>query len=386
MRRADAILSCAKNSRRLESHHPAVDPAPEIIMRRASFLIVALLLVVRDSTVRADEPLTLKNYKAPADNKKDEPLAKGFSLAKATEFLDNASLQWLDKSGCFSCHTNFAYLYARPLVSAKVPAHDEIRKALEEMVNVRWPDKGPRWDAEVVASAAALAFNDAHTTRQLHPATAVALERMWTVQQKDGGFKWIKCAWPPMENDDHYGVTLAALAVGFAPGEYAKTGAAKKGVALMRSWLRANPPQNRHHDAMVLWVSTYLDGFMTKKEQQDAITELLEEQRPDGGWNSASLGYWKRHKDEKTRQDTKSSDGYATGFMIYVLRRAGVPVNDPALQKGVAWLKSNQRESGRWFTRSLFKDNKHYLSHAGTAFAVMALVECNALSKTPGAE
>ena len=31
---------------------------------------------------------------------------------------------------------------------------------------------------------------------------------------------------------------------------------------------------------------------------------------------------------------------------------------------------------GRWFTRSLNRDNKHYLSHVGTAFAVMALAEC----------
>ena len=355
-------------------------------MSRRTLVIAAALIVVQASGIHADEPLTLKTYKAPADNSKDEPVAKFFSLAKATEFLDHASLQWVDKRGCFSCHTNYAYMYARPLVSAKIQAHDEVRKALEELVTVRWPDKGPRWDAEVVASAAALAFNDAHTTRKLHPTTAVALDRMWTVQQNDGGFKWLKCAWPPMENDDHYGVTLAALAVGVAPGDYAKSEAATKGLMQIRKWLRANPPQNRHHDAMVLWVSTYLEGFMTKKERQDTIAELLQEQRPDGGWNSARLGYWKRHKDETTGQDYKTSDGYATGFVIYVLRRAGVPANDPAIEKGVAWLKSNQRESGRWFARSLFKDNKHYLSHAGTAFAVMALVECNALTKQPGAD
>lgn len=353
---------------------------------RCAFPFACALVLLSPTASWTDEPLSLKNYKAPADNAKDEPLAKSFSLAKAIVFLDNASLQWVDKRGCFSCHTNFAYMYARPLVSAKSPAHDEVRKALEEMVLVRWKEKGPRWDAEVVASAAALAFNDAHTTGKLHSLTKTALERMWTVQQEDGGFKWFKCAWPPMENDDHYGVTLAALAVGVAPGDYAKSDEAKKGLALIRSWLRVNPPQNRHHDAMVLWVSTYLDGFMSKKDQQDAIDELLREQRPDGGWNSASLGYWKRHKDEKTGQDYKTSDGYATGFVMYVLRRAGVPADDPAIQKGVAWLKSNQRESGRWFTRSLFKDNKHYLSHAGTAFAVMALVECNALTKTAGAE
>ena len=59
-----------------------------------------------------------------------------------------------------------------------------------------------------------------------------------------------------------------------------------------------------------------------------------------------------------------------------MLRRAGLPAKDGRIQKGVAWLKANQRESGRWFTRSLNYDGKHFITHAGTAFALMALVEC----------
>ena len=62
---------------------------------------------------------------------------------------------------------------------------------------------------------------------------------------------------------------------------------------------------------------------------------------------------------------------------IYVLRKAGVPADDPALVKGIAWLKANQRESGGWFTRSLVRDDTHhYLSHIGSAFAVMAIQAC----------
>jgi squalene-hopene/tetraprenyl-beta-curcumene cyclase len=71
------------------------------------------------------------------------------------------------------------------------------------------------------------------------------------------------------------------------------------------------------------------------------------------------------------------SDGYATGFAVYVLRQAGKPVNDDAVQRGVAWLKKNQRASGRWFTQSLNTNYAHYVSHAGTAFAMMALQACD---------
>ena len=31
-----------------------------------------------------------------------------------------------------------------------------------------------------------------------------------------------------------------------------------------------------------------------------------------------------------------------------LLREIGVPADDPRIQKGVAWLKSSQRVSGRW--------------------------------------
>jgi len=59
-----------------------------------------------------------------------------------------------------------------------------------------------------------------------------------------------------------------------------------------------------------------------------------------------------------------------------VLREAGVPAMDPAIQRGIAWLKTHQRASGRWFTRSLNDDLDHYIADAGTCLAVMALKRC----------
>jgi squalene-hopene/tetraprenyl-beta-curcumene cyclase len=198
---------------------------------------------------------------------------------------------------------------------------------------------------------------------------------MWTVQKKNGGFDWLLYNYPPMECDDHYGVTLAALAVGVAPEDYARTEQATKGLAGLRAWLKAHPPRNLHQKAMILWVSTYLDGFMADDDQKAVKKKLLAKQLPDGGWSAAGLYPWPRV--DKKQQDSDVSDGYGTGFTIFVLRRAGVAAEDPALVKGIAWLKSNQRESGRWFARSLYKDNKHYLSHAGSAFAVMAIQACD---------
>ena len=336
------------------------------------FTLVGLMSL--QGSAQASEP-SLKKYTPPAESKKDELIAKQFSMDKAVDFLDNAALDWTKRRGCFSCHTNCAYLYARPMISANVPAHDDVRHALEDLVSKRWPDKKPRWDAEVVVAAAALAHNDAHTTKKLHPLTKTALDRMWTVQKKDGGIRWLNINQPPMEFDDHYGVTLAALAVGVAPEYYAKTDQAKKGLDNLHRWLKANPSKNLHNKTMLLWVSTYLDGFVTADEQKATVKELRAKQLPDGGWSTSSLGDWKRI--DGNEQTPTVSDGYGTGFTIYVLRRAGVPANDPAMTKGIASLKANQRESGRWFTRSLVDDNnKHYLAHLGSAFAVMAIQAC----------
>ena len=87
-----------------------------------------------------------------------------------------------------------------------------------------------------------------------------------------------------------------------------------------------------------------------------------------------SLGNWKRHDGKE--DDQECSDGYGTGFAICVLRQAGVPAGNSRMQYGIAWLKANQRASGRWFTRSQWEDSRHYLSRQGTALAIRALVAC----------
>src|SRR5262249_53901621 len=135
-------------------------------------------------------------------------------------------------------------------------------------------------------------------------------------------------------------------------------------------------PPNRHHKTWLLWASTGLDGLMTPDERAQAIKELLDLQRPDGGWNLPSLGDWKR-LDGSANDPRAPSDGYATGLVVYVLRQAGVPARRDEIRRGVDWLKTNQRASGRWFTRSLNQDAGHVISNAGTALALMALKSCD---------
>ena len=178
-------------------------------------------------------------------------------------------------------------------------------------------------------------------------------------------------------------VTLAAIAVGVAPEQYAQSEAAQKGLAGIRKYLAMNPPPTLHHKAMVLWAASYLDGIVADEVKSAWINDLQALQKDDGGWGLATLGDWKRA--DGKQQDKESSDGYGTGFVIYVLRRAGVPATSERFQRGIQWLKNHQRESGRWFTRSLNKDNKHFLTHAGTSMAVLALTACDAIPSASSA-
>ena len=87
----------------------------------------------------------------------------------------------------------------------------------------------------------------------------------------------------------------------------------------------------------------------------------------------------------------EKSDGFATGLIAHVLRRAGLPTDDPALGRAITWLKTNQSEVRTeqqvwkcWHTYSLNHDRENGGDHGGdwkrllmsdmaTAFAVLAL-------------
>lgn len=351
-------------------------------MRTLQMLAGVTLIVAGSATSvwaadpAADAPVTLATATDPGDNSPDEPLAGQFSLAKGKHFLDSASLSWQKNRDCMTCHTNYLYLLARPALGADDEALHTVRQYAEGLVTKRWQEKGPRWDAEVVMTALVLASGDS-ASRKLHPVTKVALDRMWTVQKDHGGFEWISCDWPPFESDHEFGATMAALAVSIAPEKYAESPAAVAGIARLKQYLAATPLPTLHHRLMLLWADTHRPGWLEPEERTALVDQLLALQLADGGWSTATLGNWKRGDGKE--QAVGTSDGYGTGLAIYLARRAGIAADDTRLVRGVGWLKTHQRASGRWFTRSLFKDNKHYLTHAGSSMAILALAACDAL-------
>jgi squalene-hopene/tetraprenyl-beta-curcumene cyclase len=355
----------------------------------AAVVLACGLLTGPPGATGGPPPADSKEPPKPTANAPDEPLAGALSLDRSAEFLDGVTLAWLRETKCASCHTGYPYLMARTsLGGAESPGVRQVRRFFEDRV-AEW-DRGGKGAGylkgegavkdtegitEVVAVAATLALHDAQTTGKLHPRTRQALDRMWELQREDGSWAWNKTRLAPLEHDDYYGAVYAAVGVGHAPEGYAKSEAATEGVARLRRYLRANPPPDLHHKAWLVWASIKLDGLMVPTERERAVRELLALQRSDGGWNLPSLGDWKR-LDGRPNDKQAPSDGYATGLVLYVLRQAGVAATEEPIRRGVAWLKANQRASGRWFTRSLNRDRGHYVTNVGTAYAVMALKAC----------
>jgi squalene-hopene/tetraprenyl-beta-curcumene cyclase len=154
---------------------------------------------------------------------------------------------------------------------------------------------------------------------------------------------------------------------------------------MLREYLnRECAAQTTINRVALLWASAKLPGLLAPEQQSAIIHEVLSKQQADGGWSLSSLvGAWKRA--DGTPQEARS-DGYATGFITFVLQEAGIPREDSQLQLGLTWLASNQNKTeGFWLAFSLNKNEAHHLSpgtarfmnDAATAYAVLALTEPN---------
>jgi squalene-hopene/tetraprenyl-beta-curcumene cyclase len=309
------------------------------------------------------------------------------------------------------------YMMARPALGGVLTPPDDVRRFYEEVVAGKreaMPDYECRdlGGSIAIGVAAAMAMNDSATTGKLHPLTRQALERMWTLQRADGGWDWPFRDTPPLKIDAHYGVTLAAIAAGMAPEGYSKSPAAQQGLAGIRRFLAATRPASLHQRAMLAWASTCVGDLLADQARSAILSQLADAQRADGGWSLASFvdntcdpplaqseraiqakaakGYGSQFLVYVGRdgayQSSLDSDGYATGFAVYVLRQAGVPAGDARVQRGIGWLKTHQRQSGRWFTPSQAWHTQHLIANAGTAFAVLALDACGEIPPPAGAK
>jgi squalene-hopene/tetraprenyl-beta-curcumene cyclase len=327
----------------------------------------------------------------------DEPRLPELSIGKAAEYLDQGAVAWSGSRNCVSCHTNGAWLTVRPLLNEHLgPANPALREfavaQLRQMQSLSRDELAKSTNpAQVIYITAGLAEWDAHTGGSLSPEAAESLKLMFEVQLESGTWGSLDC-WPPYESDAFHLATVALTAVAAAPGgEQAldAAGLAAK-VDRLKSYLRETPPPHDYSRVLLLGAASRSPGLLEAQRTGELVAMIESKQHADGGWSIRDFAQPEQwgggNRAAKLRGEPEfvepPSDGHMTGLAVVVLRSAGVDKSDPRIQKGIAWLKANQRESGRWWTRSLNTDTQHYITYSGTAFPLLALALCEELPKS----
>ena len=346
------------------------------------FFFLVILTGSLPTSLVADNRIavTLKNYLAPEPLTAAETIRSEFSYSAATRAADHAAMNWQQSHSCVTCHTNGFYLIGRALTGSRAPAYLEARtfarNFIEPHVVPGGLQKGQRTPGAetIVATTAFLAISDIKIDGKLSRTARRALDHIWKIQAESGAWEqWTKCNWGPYESDDHFGVSLVALALGIAAGdEYVQSPQAREGDQRLKKFLHTTPPSSLHQKGMLLWASGYRGDLLGKKVARAWQDQLFSAQKSNGAWVLPELGdhYWKRSDGKSQSTDP---DPYATAFVTHVLVKSGIAHGDQRLMKARQWLRSQQRRSGRWYTRSPHKDNKHYISNAATSFALLAL-------------
>ena len=324
-----------------------------------------------------------------------------WSPTAAAQYLDQRATWWESWQNskrdhdtvCVSCHTILPYVLSRTKLGASLDnkempvAQQQALQYVRKRVSL-WSEVQPYYSdaksgpgksresrsTESVLNALVLAGNPGDPTL-----TRKAFDAAWALQLKTGdhagAWDWQVFHLAPWEAGDsqYQGATFMALALAWAPPEYRHDAAIKSNVKLLRSYLqREYASQTLLNKMVLLWAS---DQVLSRAQKHQLVADILQKQRPDGGWNLASLGKWERS--DHTDQDSES-DGYATALATLALQR--VHHAQAASQKGRGWLEAHQnKEDGSWRTYSLNKkrdpksDVGKFMTDAATGYAVLAL-------------
>ena len=336
----------------------------------------------------------------------DEPRIHRFgpdSLQRAAKYLEDGAISWVREKSCVNCHTTGPYLAERTAwtklfgkPSSEVHA-DFIDSVPKEITPVKEADsKGHKHYPNTFYSvwrSLGLAEWDRHLTGKTSEPTDRSLRDMFERQSANGAFVSHGEVEIPHITTDFELTLQAARAVRAAPGWLSglKDEALLARVARMKDWLRTSPPKNDFDRILKLQLAYYLPELVSPSEREAALALLASKQHADGGWSirdMSPINDWHFEMSPtvlnliQNLPDSANpeSDAYMTALGVVLLRQSDVPTTDVRVQRGLSWLKREQRESGRWWMHSLYRGNYHYITYIATAQALKALDLCGELS------
>lgn len=340
----------------------------------------------------------------------EEPKVADFgpeSVKAARRYLEDGALAWVREKSCVNCHTTGPYLSEVPSLSPLLGSpHPEVLADFVESIPEGPPKEveknGHRyvsgsWTA--IWCALGLAEWDRHVSGKTSPDTDHALHQMMSRQSPDGSFVSYGEVEIPHITTDFELSLQAARAITAAPGwlEALGPGETLERIDRLKAWLRDAEPKNDFDRILHLQLAHYFPELVTDAEKEAAWAILTSRQHEDGGWSTrdfSDVADWHYEMSAAVVNllaslpdaEDPGSDPYLTALAIVLMRQSGVPASDPRIQRGLHWLKREQRISGRWWMHSLYRGNYHYITYIATTQALKALALCDELPDVRSAD
>jgi len=336
----------------------------------------------------------------------DEPRVTQFgseSVKAAAKYLEEGAISWVREKSCVNCHTTGPYLSERPaLIPLLGQANEEIvadfidfvPKEIKEVKETATKSGHKHYPAAFTSvwRSLGLAEWDKHVTRKTSEHTEKSLRDMFERQSASGAFVSHGEVEIPHITTDFELSLQAARAITAAPGWLSGLKDEKiiAKVGKLKAWLKHPELKNDFDRVLRLQLAVYLPELVSSSERESALALLSSRQHADGGWSTrdfSALNDWHFEISDTVSKLITSlpdaakpeSDAYMTAIAIVLMRQNNVPVKDERIQHGIAWLKKEQRVSGRWWMHSLYRGNYHYITYIATAQALKALALCDEL-------
>jgi ankyrin repeat protein len=302
------------------------------------------------------------------------------AVERGLPLLRDASGKMLPNGGCVACHaqplTGIALNLARSRGWTTATAANEVSQGAAQQAAVTPALLQLRDGGGLPDGVLYIVWMLANDGRPFSRSTDAVVHYVAAKQRHDGSWEGVGGSRAPMQDGNFSRTALAihALTAYATPARRAEYGSRIQRAA---AWLSSRAPVSTEDRVMQL-----LGLHWAKAEpnlRASRVRDLLDLQRADGGW--AQTPYLR-------------SDAYATGQVLYALRQLGVPAANAALQSGTAYLQRTQAADGTWhvvnramklqpyFQGGFPYEHDQWISHAGTAWAVMGLASAG-LDATP---
>lgn len=322
-------------------------------------ILTELRLKPRDTTPRA-----AREVESPV-------LTPRGAVERSIPLLSRASASVLSDGGCVACHAQPMTVIAADLAASRgwnvqpaathlAVSHGSLTAGANVLLQGR--EAGGNPDTQLYVGMMLSAVKAPPS-----PGIDAVVHFLAAKQRAAGNWHGIGATRAPMQDGDFSRTAMAirTLAAYGMPGRKAEMA---DRITRARDWLRGQPPISTEDRVMQLlgmhWAGDRGEGVETRARK------LLALQRADGGW---------------AQTPHLSSDAYATGQVLYLLRELNIAGAGNALRRGEEFLLRTQHPDGSWFVPSRAMKIQPYfesgfphghdqwISQTATAWAVMAL-------------